>query len=248
MVSAKDAELQDLMESVNELQEAAEIGLALAEAQKRRRDVGVGEGTVSDPAEEERTEEAKKELEERQAALEAKARELQAAAETQARQLEERQQLQQTTLVLHRQSSLQRGSALQRQVQQLREDLDSLRREFTAGVAAHTRDLQRLSAAMAPLCRLALRSAQLLKENIKLRNSLQDVRGAIRIFCRVRAMLPPEQEEGAPMVEVPAPLETGLPCREVIVLGSRPLSVAARIAVRPLVAQNLPVALRCITS
>lgn len=165
VLSAKDSELQDLLETVNELQEAAEIGLAFVEAQKRLVSVGVGEGSVAEA-------DAVQAAQVAQAALEAQAKELRSTVEVQAQQLKEALGAQDPRSLQHASQS----GDLRRQVQKLREDLEKIRREFSAGAAAHSRDLQRLSTAVGPLCRLALRSAQLLKENIKLRNSLQDVR------------------------------------------------------------------------
>jgi kinesin family protein C2/C3 len=114
--------------------------------------------------------------------------------------------------------------AARRELAQLRDALRALRADAAAALHDAAHDAERLGALLPPLAARAARATLLAAENRALHSQLLDLKGAIRVVCRVRPLLPGEgpraavaalgpRDEGAPpcdvQVEEPARITPG---------------------------------------
>jgi kinesin family protein C2/C3 len=128
------------------------------------------------------------------------------------------------TTPMSRSRSLRRGGSgtelscaaavsARRELATLRDALRSLRADAAAALHDAAHDAERLGALLPPLAARAARASLLAAENRALHSQLLDLKGAIRVVCRVRPLLPGEggraavaalgpRDEGAPPCDV----------------------------------------------
>jgi kinesin family protein C2/C3 len=116
-------------------------------------------------------------------------------------------------------------------VGELRSALRDVRADAAASLADMAHDLERLTALLPPLAARAARASTLAAENRSLAATVQELKGTIRVACRVRPLLP--GEAGPPAVAALGARDDGAPPRDVAAIDPIAAAIAARAGQQP---------------